>query len=310
MAEILLTIAIPTYNRANLLDKCLYYLTTQITAEIEDRIEVIVFDNDSPDNTTEVINKYINKGLIIQYYKNQENIGGDRNIASCFLKASGKYVWVFSDDDFILPGYLKLVVDLLGHNDFGNIYISSLSYNGEYVHKADTPSSINYSKYDDPLKFIDKINYWSTFLTGNVVNKSLFSNYEYVHDFYSSNLVQLSWVLPIIFAGKPNVVINDQVTACLANNSGGYKLYEVFGKNYNQILDKFISEKLIAKQAKSITNTHLLKSFFPMFLHSTMLQSENALKVLIPIYWSYPYFWFNMFPALIKKQLKNKWLKN
>lgn len=88
----LLTIAIPTYNRADLLSVCLNSITSQIDSNIAERIEVIVFDNNSIDHTTSVVDTYINNGFAIKYYKNEVNIGADKNIASCFIKANGVYV--------------------------------------------------------------------------------------------------------------------------------------------------------------------------------------------------------------------------
>ncbi len=305
MEELLLTVAIPTFNRAKLLDKCLEAMLSQISDDIKGSIELIVSDNDSKDNTTEIVNKYINKGFAINYYKNSENIGADRNIAACFLKAKAKYVWVFSDDDFILPGYLKLIFDLLKSDDIGNIYLNGLWFNGSYT-TENKPTAINYIQYDDPLKFIDRVNYWSTFNTGNILNKSLLANLDHIPKFYDSNLVQLSWILPIVFSAKQNIAINDQVVACMADNTGGYKLLTVFGKGYNDVLKRLVSKGMINKKVIRITNNHLLQSFFPMFINksSKKFENENGLSLMVPIFWSYKSFWKTVFPILIKKIIR------
>ena len=68
MEEKLLTIAIPTNNRAKYLDKSLTHFTKQLSISNKN-IDLIVSDNCSSDNTEEVVNKYIQLGYNIQYIK-------------------------------------------------------------------------------------------------------------------------------------------------------------------------------------------------------------------------------------------------
>lgn len=308
MQETLLSIAIPTFNRASLLDKCLDSILTQISDDFKNHIELIVSDNASTDNTYDVIKKYNNKRVVINYFKNSENIGPDRNIANCFFKSNSKYLWIFSDDDFILPGYLKHIIDLLGKHDFGSVYINSLWYKNEYNTHNNPVTSVNYTIYKDPIDFIKKINYWCTFLTGNIVNKKCLKDTGSIISLYDTNLVQLSWVMPAIFCSKENVVINDQAIACLADNTGGYKLIKVFGKNFNCILNKLIKEKIIDKQIKPIINNHLINSFFPGFVLNENAKSnhsdESSIKVLTYLYWKNPNFWKKILFPYIKIKIK------
>ena len=64
----LLSIAIPTYNRAHYLDLCLSQICKQLPGNEQD-IELIVSDNASPDNTEEVVKKYIDRGIDLKYIK-------------------------------------------------------------------------------------------------------------------------------------------------------------------------------------------------------------------------------------------------
>lgn len=54
--EKILTIAIPTYNRANYLKRAL----KSIAKQYDDRLEIIVSDNASLDDTEEVVREIIN----------------------------------------------------------------------------------------------------------------------------------------------------------------------------------------------------------------------------------------------------------
>jgi len=307
MSQSLLTIAIPTFNRATLLDRCLNSILSQITDDIKNDIELIVSDNNSDDNTFGIVNKYLEKDASILYSKNSENVGADRNIAACFLKATGKYVWVISDDDLIRPGYFKFIFDLLRGNNFGVVYMQSLWYTGQFDKATRIPTTIDCTRYNNPLRFVERVNYWTTFISGNIVNKPLLNDLNAISQFYDTSLVQLSWILPVVFSARENLVVNDQVLACQEENTGGYKFYRVFGKNFNTVMDTLISKMLIDKRVKNIINIHLLSSFFPMFMRRPLktFETERPLKILIPIFWNYPMFWIKVFPVLLRNQYRN-----
>ena len=97
----LLTISIPTYNRAQMLDRQLKWLASDISG-YEGDCEIIISDNCSTDNTEEVVETWksaLSPRISFTYYSNEENIGGMANIVSCLRKATGKFVWSLGDDD-------------------------------------------------------------------------------------------------------------------------------------------------------------------------------------------------------------------
>jgi abequosyltransferase len=110
----LLTIAIPTYNRADLLDKQLAWLAKSIKG-YESECEIIVSDNCSGDNTPEIVRKWqlLLENTTFKYNKNLENVGVMRNIAYCIKAATSKYVWTISDDDRIDEKTVSAVVNIL-----------------------------------------------------------------------------------------------------------------------------------------------------------------------------------------------------
>jgi abequosyltransferase len=110
----LLTIAIPTFNRAKLLDKQLEWLTHAIQG-FESVCEVIVSDNCSTDDTSNVVKKWqsLFPSITFSYKKNLDNIGAVRNIASCIEAANGEHVWIVSDDDKIFDNSIADIVSAL-----------------------------------------------------------------------------------------------------------------------------------------------------------------------------------------------------
>lgn len=113
----LLTIGLPTYNRADLLDGQLAWLSRAIK-NISEQVEIVISDNCSSDHTSGIIEKWrLSFGqakLLIN--RNSENIGAIRNIAYCIQSATAPHVWVISDDDPIEDKALSKVFSTLSAN--------------------------------------------------------------------------------------------------------------------------------------------------------------------------------------------------
>ena len=110
----LLTIAIPTFNRAEFLEKQLIWLLKAVKG-FESECEIIISDNFSTDNTQQVIeqSEHIFKNTILKSIKQNQNIGLMPNLAYCINAATSKYVWVIGDDDPIQENALAYVVSNL-----------------------------------------------------------------------------------------------------------------------------------------------------------------------------------------------------
>ncbi len=107
----LLSLCIPTFNRAQFLDACLDSLRST-SAEVWESVEILISDNASTDHTREVVRKYEQK-YRIRYFRNETNIGGERNFFAAAERASSDHVWVFGDDDLFDEGALSRILPYL-----------------------------------------------------------------------------------------------------------------------------------------------------------------------------------------------------
>lgn len=108
----LLTIAIPTWNRLTELKQCLDLLIPQVEA-VAPEAEILISDNAS-DNDTERYGLGLQKRYsFLTYKRNQTNIGASLNFVEAIEKASGAYVWLLSDDDFIESGAVAHVLQVI-----------------------------------------------------------------------------------------------------------------------------------------------------------------------------------------------------
>lgn len=98
----LVTIAIPTYNRA---DGFLREAVTSALGQTYPNIELIVSDNCSQDKTPEVIESF--KAPSIKYFRQAVNLGPQRNFNFCVEKASGDYFLLLHDDDLIDEDFIE-----------------------------------------------------------------------------------------------------------------------------------------------------------------------------------------------------------
>ena len=96
---IIFSIIIPAYNRGDIIGKTIQSLINQDFPF--ESYEILVCDNNSTDNTKEVINRFVkdNKDVNISYFlEKKQGVHYARNSTAC--KAKGKYIY-FTDDDMI-----------------------------------------------------------------------------------------------------------------------------------------------------------------------------------------------------------------
>lgn len=120
----LLSVCIPTYNRAQWLRTSLRLLTPLI-AQAGDLVEVVISDNASDDETAEVVREAASL-MPIRYHRNDENIGFMRNIQSLPTDlAQGEFVWLLGDDDLVCEGAIAQILSTLKqHPDIDYLYVN------------------------------------------------------------------------------------------------------------------------------------------------------------------------------------------
>lgn len=101
------SVCIPTYNRSSYLIYAVNSILNQTYADWE----LIICDDASSDNTTEVVSQW--QDPRIRYIKHPVNIGRSRNMRSGFDAATGEYFIKFDDDDALTREFLAKTVAVL-----------------------------------------------------------------------------------------------------------------------------------------------------------------------------------------------------
>lgn len=102
-----ITIFTPTYNRAHTLERCYDSIIKQKSVELE----WLIVDDGSTDNTKEVVEGFIQQGLLDIRYYHRENEGKQSCWNYALDKAKGEYFIGVDSDDALLPNTLCKIMD-------------------------------------------------------------------------------------------------------------------------------------------------------------------------------------------------------
>ena len=170
------SIAIPTYKRPHDLKLAIKSFLVQDFTDFE-----IVISDNSDNKISEKVCKSFNDKRI-KYSRNKSNIGFARNLYKAIKRASGKYVFLFGDDDLVLkPDSLLNIYNLFHENHYGYIRLKFL-YHKNMDHLFDfnkTPENAikilkKGSSSMETLHFMYKYNF--SMISGNVfLNSNSFS---------------------------------------------------------------------------------------------------------------------------------------
>ena len=98
------TIILPTYRRPRLLARAL----RSVLAQTRGDFVVMVCDNDSADETSEVVADFAARDPRVTYHCNEHNIGALANFSAAFARVETEYFCLLSDDDILLPRCLEI----------------------------------------------------------------------------------------------------------------------------------------------------------------------------------------------------------
>lgn len=116
----LVSIGVPTYNRADLLKIAL----DSLLAQTYKNIEILISDNASTDDTETVCREYGVKDSRICYVRQEKNIGQMNNYSFLLNKAQGAYFMWAQDDDWLNPAYLEVLVGILEEHSHYSVALS------------------------------------------------------------------------------------------------------------------------------------------------------------------------------------------
>lgn len=180
----ILSIAIPTYNRAAFLDATLSY---HVPLVARFGVPIIIRDNASSDETESVVAKWQQQYPFVQYAQNETNVGPDKNFELALKDARTDYVWLLGDTYLVSEAQILHILEQASTNP-PDFFVFNAA---ERV--KDVPSGC----YSDCNRVLSEIGWHMTCMAALVyktthLSKLCFSRYD------NSNFLQLGIILEYI----------------------------------------------------------------------------------------------------------------
>lgn len=307
-----LSLCIPTYRRAALLEEGLCAVTRQWAEDLSPSerrlVEVIICDNASPDETPQVAGRMrvAHPALSLTYFRQPENKGADANILHAVGLASGAYVFLLSDDDILLPGALRGMLALIdAHPGQAAFCLNSRPF----VHDPaeNTPpvlpvtGDLSLPSPDDCLRFLGTR---LTFLSILLFRRDSVTLPEYLPRI-GCNLLQAHLFVDVL--GIQGMFVASRVfLATRENNTGGYNFFAVFVTGFGDLmrhaLDRGYSEAAVSR----VRSRHLVRFLAP-FVATFKLQGaygglqpdfRDGARRLLAEYGLHPFLIFVLLPLM------------
>lgn len=233
MKHTMLSVCIPTYNRATLLEETLKNIVSLKIFNECDEIEFIILDNASSDHTQE-IGEHFAKMFPekIKYYRNKSNIK-DRNFGKVLSLGTGTF--------------LKLSNDTLLHTDSG------LRHTLDAIKKYQKEKPILCFRCTSPGKADKRLNtlndlwfersYYTTWIAEFGVWKSDFTSAEDFGRLAETHLTQVDFLLRLMSSKRDAVIIEDSFFSLIPRKkigTGCVNSARVFGRDYLDLLDPYV----------------------------------------------------------------------
>lgn len=304
--EYLLTIAIPTFNRRNLLKRAL----DSIVPQLNPKVEILVSDNASDDGTDVMIAESY---PMVRYIKNAENMGWDYNFLQCYREARGKYVILLGSDDRMSDGAVDYLIGFLQNNDCDLVFMNYRFYDvtSEEVYFEDGEWIKNYTEKQDIVTtdrsiFMQYADHAITFISASAVKKTLVSKVEKPERFIGTNFIHTYIMLEAVkekravFGVVMHPLLEQNITRGDAELSKTPEVYfTVWGKDMYAVLCIHAVECGFQKKQMKQVYLHRLHDA-PLWKSFLSNKRQNDKAVL-------ENFWQDGYPVV--KHFPSEWIK-
>lgn len=254
----ILSICIPTYNRAEYLQKTLDRIVNYDEFLLGE-IEVVISDNASTDSTEEIVRVFLEKYDNILYSRNNENVI-DKNIPIVLSKANGIYKKLWNDTMIPNDDAFKMMLQIIKRNLDDKPVIF-------WNQPMDGCGNVIVQGLDESLKYIS---YWATSI-------SCFGVWSEDFEYNEKGCDKCLWQVPNLFDAinkKEKVVICTNAfytVQYVKNKDVSYGLFNVFYTNFLGIIREYnVSEKIY-----DIVEKELLLKFFRGFVLAQKLKIDS-----------------------------------
>lgn len=231
LQESLLAIAIPTFNRPEILFDNL----KSIIKEIKDyNIPIYISDDSLNYDTQIIVSKIKSEYALIYYYKNEKSLGHDKNCIKTISLPKEKYIWYLGDSILFVEGTFHKIINLINSEEYDFISVNAIGRN----------LSVKTQQYTDAYDIMNDLG-WHLTLTGATIYKKDSLDLDNLNTNECVNFPQLALILRN-FSNKKLFWLNDKLIVSNTKKKSywEHKIFEVFIDDYSKTLEYIFGNNL------------------------------------------------------------------
>jgi acetyltransferase-like isoleucine patch superfamily enzyme len=297
--DILLSICIPTYNRAEYLHLTLESILDQAEFHNTNNIEVVIGDNASNDNTQTVAESFIKRAPEkIRYHRHPSNIGAEANCEFVLAASHGTFLKLHNDTlpfrNGALAELLKIIKATIDEKPI--IFFTNGARN--------TGNPIGVCNTLD--EFIKSVSFIATWIGAFGIWRD---HFQALPDFLRNahlQLVPADTLYRLITQGRRAVVLyNNYFTSYIVPKKGGYNIAKVFGGNYLTLLKEHVTAgRLSAETFEAEKKEIFLNHIVPYFFDETNTFDKSSFFIHLQDYLHDDYFYEAIEKQFFKKPVE------
>lgn len=303
--NILLSICIPTYNRGEILAKTLEVYIND--PEFDERVEIVISDNCSTDDTREICQKFINNYSNIFYYRNDLNIT-DKNFVKVLSLGRGKYLKLINDTVSMKPGTLKsilIILDTVKYETSPILFYQNIDFlnSNEIVYC----SNLN--------ELVSNVSFYIGWIANFGIWRKDFESLEIKDRLTHLQFTIVDLTIRLVNKNKCNIIhFGDYYDVANLKSKGGYNVFETFGIKYLSLYNEYIETDLLQRKIFNVEKYRLFRYFLLSWYQTLVLfkdkkftfNKKDAIKNMLENYRYNPYFYLGILYVRFKHIMLNK----
>lgn len=306
----ILSICIPSYNRADMLRAAIESILNQ---DVEG-VEIVVSDNASTDHTDAVMRDLVQQYPQLKYVRSEVNVGADRNFLKVVELASGRYVWLMGSDDMVAPGGVAEVLSAIeNHPELPGFSVNRRMYDISMSRPQPDldifpQQAQRVRTHDSAQGAIHELGIYLSFISGQVFNRAAWRRYanEAGIDRYFNGLVHLYPLYALIRDADTWGAIAAPIVRCRSDNdsflsAGHFKRFEIDVIGFSHAAaDVFGRSHPIYRQLmRNVLRSLLVNRIIGFKLSSVRGIYFKSFATALPVCWRFARFWSVFVPLLL-----------
>ena len=297
--NILLSLAVTTYNRRDFLETAVNrYIKQILNGGLEKEVEIVISNDASPDNTFEYVTKIDSQYSFIRGFNQPKNLGVTKNLEWIVNEARGEYVQLCGDDDLFADDAITTIVKklkatkpnfvLVNTNNIHSLDNSNIKYKVVMENRLHIHNDIFMEEFRKDYTALTQAHHWwylTNFITANIFKKDLWQKEMETAKKYLQPKNVFLWQAPVIIGistyGKL-LLISDCLILCRKNPTDNYVL-DPRGRYYINICENIEISKLIKIFMPTIYKEHK-KIYAAFVMDSFILETNNNRDVRKPAF--------------------------